>query len=156
MLKGVNEEFLNGLELISDKIHPLAGAVGRRLNTEDVRVKNTAKMQGEEVCFYEHIATVRHKDTNQYFIAFRETMDAFLARQPNIIKYPKWLMNDKMKQSEKNIYIYLVTKHPKTLPIIRSHEDWLTDMRDELVFNAIAYFLSKHNIISDKILSKLV
>jgi len=30
---------------------------------------------GEEVIYYEHIATVRHKATNQFFVAFKETME---------------------------------------------------------------------------------
>jgi hypothetical protein len=154
-VKNINQEFLQELELISDKIHPLAGATGRKLNTEDIRVGSAAKV-GDETCFYEHIATVKHKSTNRYFVAFRETMDAFLARQMDFEKYPKWLMNNKQKQVERNIYIYLVTKHPKTIPILRSHEDWLVDFKDEMIFDAIAFFLSKHKIVNDTALQNLV
>jgi hypothetical protein len=153
-VKNINQEFLRELELVSDKIHPLAGATGRKLNADDIRVADSAKV-GDETCFYEHIATVKHKSTNRYFVAFRETMDAFLARQMDFEKYPKWLMDHKQKQCERNIYIYLVTRHPKTVAVMRSHEDWLVDLNDEIIFDAIA-FLAKHKIVNDTALQNLV
>lgn len=146
----MNEEFLLGLELLSAKIHPLAGAIGRRLDFDDPRIKDSAKV-GEEVAFYEHLATIRHKGTDKYFVAFRETMDAFLARQTDLAKYPKWLMDNSQKQRERNIYIYLVKAHPKSIPIMKSHEDWLTDFNDNIIFNTIVYFLEKHGIVSPEV-----
>lgn len=153
-VKNVNQEFLYSLELTSDQVHPLPGAKGRKLNEEDIRVADSAKI-GDESVFYEHIATVRHKASNTYYVAFRETMDAFLARQMDFKKYPLWLMNNQQKQSERNIYIYKVYKHPKTIAVLRSHEDWLMDFQDEGIFNALAFFLAKHNIIDNKALASL-
>ena len=153
-VKNIDKEFLYSLELTSDKIYPLPGATGRKLNSEDTRVSELAKV-GEESVFYEHIATVKHKKNNTYYVAFRETMDAFLARQMDFIKYPTWLMNNPQKQSERNIYIYEVYKHPKTIAVMRSHEDWLRPFENESTFDAIAYFLAKHNIISDKAIAVL-
>ena len=154
-VQNVSQEILYDLELTSDKIHPLPGSIGRKLNDEDIRVASSAKT-GDDTCFYEHIATVKQKRSNIYYVAFRETMDAFLARQPDIKKYPIWLMNNKQKQTERNIYIYQVYKHPSQVAVMRSHEDWLRDITDPKVFNAVAYFLSKHNIIDDKILATLI
>ena len=144
-VKNINPEFLQRLELVSDKIHPLEGSKGRKLNDEDIRVDDAAKT-GDETVFYEHIATVKHKDSSSYYVAFRETMDAFLARQMDFEKYPTWLMNNTQKQAERNIYIYMVYKHPKTVAVMRTHEDWLTPINDPGIFDAIAFLLEKHGI----------
>jgi hypothetical protein len=155
-VRPLNMEFLQNLELVSDKIHPLPGAMGGRLNVNDPRISDDAKKTSQEVCFYEHLATIRHKPDSTYYVAFRETMDAFLARQMDFDKYPKWLMNDRQKQAERQIYIYFVKAHPKTIPIIRSHEDWLKPIENPDIFDCVAHFLTKHGIITDKILNTLV
>jgi len=63
--RSVNVEFLTGLELVSTKIFPLPGGVGRRQNPTayDPRLTHLSGLTpvGDEVVYYEHIATVRHK-----------------------------------------------------------------------------------------------
>lgn len=149
-LRDIDMELLLNLELVSTKVHPLPGATGRKLNIEDPRVTDSAKV-GDETCFYEHIATVRHKKTHKFYVAFRETMDAFLARQMDMIKYPKWLMNNEQKQKERNIYVYEVYKHPKDL-ILRSHEDWLKPLDNDAYFDVITHFLAKNQVIDESVL----
>lgn len=154
----LNEELLAGLELVSNKVHPLAGATGRRLeNKVDDRLsglKNQTPV-GDEVTYYEHIATVRHQPTNTFFVSFRETMDAFLARQQDAAKYPEWLMKSPEKQAERMVYIYSVKCHPKSVPVMRSHEDWLSHIADVTTFDTLAYFLYRQGVIDQKVYSTL-
>ena len=41
---------------------------------------------GEDVTFYEHISSVRDKKTKTFYIAFRETADAQLACESDLVK----------------------------------------------------------------------
>lgn len=158
-VRPINREFLLGLELLDTKMYPLPGATGRRQDPTqaDPRLsglKDTT-LPGEEITYYEAIASVRHKPTSTFFVVFRETMDAFLARQKDTGKFPEWLMKSPEKQTERNIYIYFVKCHPKTVPILRSHEDWLGPIDNEVTFDTLAYFLHQQNVIDAKIYSSL-
>lgn len=153
-VRGVNSAFLAGLELVSNKIHPLAGATGRRLEDEvDARLSGLAGTTpvGDEVTYYEHIATVYHRPTRQFFVAFRETMDAFMVRQRDPSKYPEWLMKSPEKQTERHIHIYMVKCHPSEVAILRSHEDWLASISNDQTFDALHYFLVRNEVIPDKV-----
>lgn len=158
-VRPLNLEFLMGLELVTTKIYPLPGATGRRQDSTqaDPRLSGLQgqTLPGDEVTYYEHIATVRHTPTNTFFVAFRETMDAFLARQQDPAKYPEWLMKSPEKQAERTIHIYMATRHPKSVAILRSHEDWLSHVADVAVFDALSHFLHRHHVIDDKALSTL-
>jgi hypothetical protein len=155
----VNRAFLAGLEMVSTKIYPLPGGTGRRQGTGyDPRLTNLAGLTpvGENVTYYEHIATMRHKGPpEQFFVAFRETMDAFLARQTDPQKFPEWLMKSPEKQSERNVHIYVMTRHPKNVPVLHSHEDWLAQITDVSIFDTLAQFLAHHSVIDDKVLRKM-
>ena len=74
--RSVNVEFLAGLELVSNKVFPLPGGVGRRQNPTayDPRLTHLSGLTpvGEEVIYYEHIATVQHKATNKFFVTLRK------------------------------------------------------------------------------------
>jgi hypothetical protein len=98
---------------------------------------------------------VRHKATNKFFVAFKETMDAFLARSTDLQKYPEWLMKQPNKQAEREIHIYLVTRTPQSVSIMRSHEDWLAHIADVGTFDTLAYFLAQNNVIDEKALATL-
>jgi hypothetical protein len=52
-------------------------------------------------------------------------------------------MKSNEKQRERMIFIYLVIKHPKDIPIMRNHEDWLAPITG-------AATLSVHLGISDR------
>jgi len=41
----------------------------------------------------------------------------------------------------------VVMKHPKDLPILRSHEDWLAQITDTATFDAVWHFLAKNNVV---------
>jgi hypothetical protein len=172
--RSINPALLGSLELVSDKIHPLPGATGRRLESEyDKRLSGlTGTPTGDNVTYYEHIATLRDKASRGFFVAFRETMDAFLARfavcgctSPafdargqcqNCLKwdptrFPEWLMKSPEKQAERFIHIYAVRCHPSQVAVMRSHEDWLTPIADDQTFDTLAYFLEKQGIVKEQI-----
>ena len=151
----LNVEFLNGLEMVSIKIHPLAGATGRRPEIDvDPRLTAIAGLTAiGDMTFYEHIATVHHRPTATFYVAFRETMDAFMMRQQDPIKYPKWLLASPEKQAERYIHIYKVKCHPNHVPVLRSHEDWLEPIGDAevYVFEALHHFLKQNGVIKEQV-----
>lgn len=148
-VRSVNVEVLNRLEMVSDHVTPLPGGTGRRLSgAPDPRLTKLQDVKGDTVAYYEHIATVRDRKTAQFYVAFRETEDALFARSQDTEKYPEWLMKTPEKLNERMIFIYQVYRHPVDVPVLRSHEDWLTPITNPSVFDAIAYFLSKNHVIS--------
>jgi hypothetical protein len=153
-VRNINREILASLEVVDTRIYPLPGGKGRRWTNEiDPRLTTLKKFgdtpHGDEITFYEHIATVRDKRSKVFYVAFRETIDAQLARERDLTLYPEWLMKTPQKQKERLIHIYMVKKHPSQVPIIRSHEDWLGDIADEPTFDALWHFLSKNNIVPE-------
>ena len=151
-VRNLNLEVLSNLEMVDTRVYPLPGGKGRRwINEIDPRLTNLIKTgatpKGDDVVFYEHIASVRDKRTKVFYIAFRETADAQLARERDPIKYPEWLMKSPEKQRERMVFIYVVMKHPKDIPIMRSHEDWLSQITDVATFDAVWHFLAQNNIM---------
>ena len=173
--RNLNKEFLEGLEMVTTKLYPLQGATGPRISGEiDSRLKHLSGTPMGDISYYEHIATMRHRPTNTFFVAFRETMDAFLARHALCIcldpkfdenvscaqcgkrssrKYPEWLMKSPSKQNELRVHIYAVTRHPNTVAVMRSIEDWLSHVADPTIFDALAQFLYQNHVINDQVLS---
>jgi hypothetical protein len=151
-VRPLNLEILANLEMVDNRVYPLPGGKGRRWTNEiDPRLSALTKTgstpTGEEVVFYEHIGTVRDKRSKVFYIAFRETADAQLARESDLTKYPEWLMKSREKQNERLVYIYVVMKHPKDIPIMRSHEDWLMPIEDSTVFDAVWHVLSQNGVV---------
>jgi hypothetical protein len=151
-VRNLNPEILASLEMVDTRVYPLPGGTGRRWTNEiDPRLSNLLKAggtpRGDDVTFYEHIAAVRDKRTKTFYVAFRETVDAQLARERDPLKFPEWLMKSPEKQRERPIFIYVVMKHPKDLPILRSHEDWLAPIADVATFDAVWHFLAKNNVV---------
>ena len=149
-VRNLNPEVLANLELVDNRVYPLPGGTGRRWTNEvDSRLSSLAGTTpvGDVVTFYEAIASVRDKRTKTFYVAFRETVDAQLARESDLTKYPEWLMKSNEKQRERLIHIYMVMKHPKDVPIMRSHEDWLAPIGDPAVFDAVWHFLSQNNVV---------
>ena len=153
----INPEFLSKLELVSDKIFPLPGASVMRGNYLDPRIRNwniPGLSNGEKVCLYEHIATVRHQPSDTFFVAFRQTMDCLLIEQKDPDKYPEWLMKSEAKKTELSIHIYQVRMingihvMPKNLVHMNSHEDWLQEIPDAQIFETVATFLLKNDAVN--------
>jgi hypothetical protein len=157
-VRNVNKEFLAGLETVSNKIYPLPGATFRRGIDIDPRLSKLHAMAGtplkDEITYYEHIATVRNRVDNRYFIAFRQTMDALLIDFKDPTKYPEWLIKSDIKKAELKTHIYAVKMFngqpvlPRNLTIIRTHEDYLEHIGQDWVFDTIAYFLMTNKVIT--------
>lgn len=152
-VRSLNRVFLAGLTLEENHSlvpKPLPGGVGRRhSNTIDPRLSGLAGTTpvGEEVVFFEHLATLRHAASRRFFVAFRETLDAFLLRQQDANLYPEWLIKSVEKQKERQVFIHLVTQHPRQVPILRSQNDWLAPVADISEFDALEYFLIQQGIL---------
>ena len=152
----VQPEFLDGLEMVSNKIYDLPGAVFDRKGSRDARLGAGISVglgDTNKVCYYEHVATIRQKSTGIFFVCFRETMDAILEQQKDPIKFPKWLMNDPKKDTERCVFIHVAK--PNSAELIRTgristHQDWLDPITDEVAFNGVAYFLLKNRVIDEK------
>jgi hypothetical protein len=163
-VRQVNKQLLDELELVRTDIFPLPGGSGRRFKTPsapngvDLRINLSGLTpKGDSVCYYEHIATVRHPKTKLFYIVFRETMDAFYARMSDPIKYPRWLMERPDKISERHIFINQVYKHPSQVTTMNSHEDWLQPITEPVVFDTLVEFLGrKHSVLSDSAYKKLI
>jgi hypothetical protein len=152
--KQILPELLGRLELINTHIFPLAGGKGRRIDGPDSRLTKLQDPIGDEICFFEHFATVRDSKTNVFYIAFRETPDALYARSKDPKLFPEWLMKMKEKLSECQIFVYQVFQHPSQVAVLRSQEDWMRQIDNPAVFDTIVYFLGKNNVISKEALER--
>ena len=150
-VRHISPEILSRLEMVSDHISPLKGGKARRINnTPDPRLTKLQDPTGDEITFYEHIATVLDRFTGKFYVAFRETADALFARSQDLEKFPEWIMKSPEKHKERQIFVYQVYRHPKDVPVMRSHEDWLRPIaaEDPLLWDTLVYFLSKSGVIT--------
>lgn len=165
-VRNINQEYLQGLELLSNKELPLPGARCRGGST-DPRFKHLENKTGEAILF-NHLATIRHKSSNMLFIAFRQTMDSLHLEQHDPQKYPSWLMDSNVKKTELSTYIHavkppynknpgLVVKEPNIIDVTsqtRIHK-WLEEISLPWVFDTVVYFLLKNNIITEEMYGKI-
>ena len=159
----VNAELLSNLELESNKVYPLPGAIVARRAPPDPRLSHlkTGTVSGDilgpkesdKICYYEHIATIRDKISKRFYVAFRQTMDALMLEQNDSLLYPEWLIKSSVKKTELLIYIYQVYKVP--FEGMKSHEDWLRQITDVPEFDTLAYFLLSKNVISQDMYGKM-
>lgn len=159
-VRNINNEILSRLSLEDNRIRPLPGGTGRRLSSQlDSRLPylqpnvGLTSSPGEEVCFYEHVATIRYRDPrgpmhDKFFVAFRQTMDALLAEQQNTNLYPEHVMKSDVKKTELKTYIYSVHTLPRKVKIMHNFEDWLVHVVDVPTFDTLAYFLLKSGIFT--------
>lgn len=162
-VRPVNPELLQHLEVLDTTLYPLPGGAFPRPAGPDPRLSQL-KLQvgaagivkpkyGDLIVLYEHLATVRDRKSQQFYVIFRETMDALLLRQQDQTLFPEWLMKHPVKKTELKIYIYRVTANPKLLPQVRSFEDWLAPVEEEALHDAISHYLLKKEIISPEMFS---
>lgn len=165
-VRNINQEYLQGLEVISNKEMPLPGARCKG-GSRDPRFTHLAPGTAETVLF-EHLATVQHKPTGVIFVAFRKTMDALHLEQQDPVKYPQWLMDSTTKKTELSTYIHTIKppydKNPSLVLRDRSIMDvtaqtrvdhWLQEINIPWVFDTVAYYLLKNNIINPDMYKKI-
>lgn len=158
-VRPINQELLNGLDVIDNSVYPLPGAVGKRIGEVDSRLSGLNSINtkdSDKIVWYEHLATVHHKPTGVYYVAFKETMDALMARQSDLEKYPEWLIKSDVKKTELHIHIYSVVRHPKRVPggWPEHITDWLAPVESDSVIDAIAYFLLQKRVITQEMYSR--
>lgn len=165
-VRNINQEYLHGLEILSNKKFPLPGARCKG-GSVDPRFTHIDSSTGE-MLFFEHLATVRHKASDMVFVAFQQTMDALHLEQKDPAKYPKWLMDSKEKSTELSIYIHSV-KPPYNLNPARVVQDsaittptaqtrtakWLQEIQETWVFDTVSYFLLNNKIITPEMYRKI-
>ena len=158
--KPVNLEFIHGLEVMENEVYPLQGATGVR-QSRDSRLATfvgAGVPQGNTVCYYEHMTTIRHTPTSTYYIVFRETKDAQLLQQADPLKYPKWLMDHPVKDDERTVYIHMAKPDaPARLKKgVSSIADWLDEIPNPLTFDSLAWFLLKSGLWTEKMYGSYV
>jgi hypothetical protein len=164
-VRQVNQEFLHGMEVLSNREFPLPGARVRG-GDRDPRFSHLAPGTGE-MCVFNHVATVLHKPTGIIYVAFKKTMDALHFEQQDPTKYPQWLMDSNVKKTELDIYIHMVKapydKKPNTVLGDRRITDvgsqtrvhqWLEEIKLPWIFDTVAHFLLKNHIITEEMYGK--
>lgn len=164
VFRSINQDFLDGLEVVSNKIYPLPGATFERRGEVDSRVSSMAASnvaKNNLITFYEHIATVRHRASGRLFVAFRQTRDALMLEQSDKKIYPAWLMKSDVKNTELKVHIYTV-KMCDGRPVMptattSTHEDWLEHLGDSnpWVFDTLVFYLLRNHIISEEMYGKM-
>ncbi len=165
-VRNVNQEFLHGLEVLSNREFPLPGARCKG-GDRDPRFSHLESGTGEALLF-QHLATIRHKTSGVLFVAFRKTLDALHLEQTDKAKYPEWLMDSNVKKTELSTYIHSVKppydKNPNAVLKDRSITDvtartrvdkWLQEITVPWVFDTVAYFLLKNKIITEEMYGKI-
>jgi hypothetical protein len=164
-VRNINQEYLQGLEVLSNKEFPLPGARCKG-GDKDPRFSHLESGTGEMV-FFNHLATVRHKTSNMIFVAFQQTMDALHLEQQDLIRYPKWLMDSQEKGTELSIYIHsikppyninpgkVMTDDSIITPTAQTRTGkWLQEIKEAWVFDTVAYFLLNNAIITPEMYRK--
>ena len=144
----VNQEWLAGLVIEDVKQYPLPGAYGTRQARPDERLSHLTPKYADKVCYYMHVATIQHKPTGLFFVAFRETMDALLAAQSDPAKFPEWLMKHPVKKTELSVFIYRVKCKPTEN--MHGHEDWLEYIAEPWIQDTLAYFLLQSGVFTQE------
>lgn len=165
-VRQVNNEYLLGLEVVSNKEMPLAGARCAG-GDRDPRFSHLESGTAEAVLF-NHLATIRHRPTGMWFVAFKKTLDALHLEQSDPGKYPQWLMDSDVKKTELDIYIHIVKspydKNPRSVTNDRSIMDvtaqtrihkWLQEITTPWIFDTVAYFLLKNNLITQEMYGRI-
>lgn len=165
-VRNINQQYLSGLEVMSNKEMPLPGAKCRG-GERDPRFTHLSTGTAE-VCLFDHLATIRHKPSGMIFVAFRKTMDALHLEQTDPLKYPQWLMDSSTKKTELSTYIHAIKapydKNPNLVLKDRSIMDitgqtrvnkWLQEIQLPWLFDTVAYFLLKNHVINQEMYGKI-
>lgn len=133
----IDQEFLSNLEITNEKRFPMPGAITRNPGDPRIHLSSNVAKPSDNIVLCEHIATIRHKSTNRVFIVYRDTVDALFMESQDLIKFPKWLMDDPRKQEERSIRINEMVRAPKD----KYDRDWMGPELDDQTYDTLAYFL---------------
>jgi hypothetical protein len=159
--KGVNVAWLGQLEILEVQTYPLPGASVRRGTTFDVdpRLHVESPLSTDVLTFYEHVAAVRHKPSGRIYVAYRETMDTLLLRQQDPQKYPAWLLQHPVKQTELETVFREAYANPKRLKEMYGQQEiwfhrWLRYIEEDWVHETLSYFLLSNNFVKQQMFAK--
>jgi hypothetical protein len=110
------------------------------------------------VCYYEHLATIRHTATGTYFIVFRQTKDAQLMEQQDPIKYPKWLMEGAVKDAELSVFIHMAKPNAVKLLAkgVGNIGEWLDEITNRSTFDTLAWYCLHKGIFTEQMYGSIV
>jgi hypothetical protein len=138
----INQEFLAGLEITDERRYPMPGSVVKNPGDPRINLSSTIAKPSDTLIMAEHIASIRHKLQARIFIVYRDTVDALFMESQDLIKYPKWLMDDPRKQNERSIRINEMLRKPKD----EYDRGWLSDELDDELYDTLVFFLYNHRV----------
>jgi hypothetical protein len=157
-VRNVDMVFVASLDLLERDVRPLPGSFVHRKEVDPrltgLKVMMTSDgaagpREGDEIALYESVALMRHRPTGHVYLAFRQTMDLLMMEQRDPKKYPMWLMDHPVKRTELKIHVARV----KSKPAGKDDREWLEWLpetpADDRVFDSIAYFLLRRQVISE-------
>ncbi len=138
----IDQEFLSKLEIGHDyvaergsesKCPVTPGAITK--NPGDLRINVTPS---DKIVMARTLATIIYRgNPSRVFVVYRDTVDAQYMESQDLIKFPKWLMDDPRKQQERSIRINEMLRPPKD----EYDKDWLGDELEDKIYDTLAYFL---------------
>lgn len=136
----INQEFMSGLEIRDQapyKDPRMPGSIIKSYGI-DPRIGTISNISQplEETILAERLATLIHKPSGRVFIVYQDTIDALYLENQDLIKYPKWLMEEKRKQNERSIRINEMIRAPKD----KYDREWLKEI-PESDYDTIVYYL---------------
>ena len=153
--------WLGQLEILEVQTYPLPGGSVRRGSSLDVdpRLNVRSPLSTDILTFYEHVAAVRHKPSGRIYVAYRETRDTLLLRQKDPEKYPAWLMQHPVKQTELETVFREAYDNPRRLKEIYGQgeiwfDKWLRYIECEWVHETLAYFLLSNNFVKQEMFAR--
>ena len=111
----------------------------------------------DKVFPYDKFEGITIHDWDKWEDPFRMTMDALLASQKDPARFPAWLMNHPVKQTELRIYFAVVKAPPLN---VTSIYDWLVPVEDAFpgaevwMYDALAYFLMQKGMAKNDFFRK--
>jgi hypothetical protein len=154
------------LDVLQTMRAPLPGASERRVFDVDPRLnvkpmvmggQNLGPKNSDVITYYEHVATLRHKEIRPLFVVFQETMDALLARQKDVNKYPRWLMHHDVKKTELQYFIGMADPRRKPTATTTSLDDWLVPLEEVFpetdvnwIYDTLGWYLLKKGVIQER------
>lgn len=133
----IDQEFLSQLEITDDRRYPMPGSTTLNPGDSRIHLSSNVARPSNEVILAEHLATIRHRSSGRVFQVYRDTVDALFLESQDLIKFPKWLMDDPRKQQERSIRINEMLRPPAD----KHDRDWLSGDLDDKTYDTLAYFL---------------
>lgn len=146
----ISMEIYQQLELLDRDVYPMPGSYMKR-SEFDPRLPGLNSLNtkhSDEIIWYEHLATFRLGKDGPLYVAFRETMDALLARQRDPLRFPEWLMKSKEKRSELTIHVARVLRRPSD-KYDRGWLEFLETAGQETLFETISHFLIQQKVVPE-------